>query len=141
MKRKRYFDENWGDMISEMVTIPTALEMYGYATKRTRRIPCMLHGGKADNFGYTDCVFHCFVCDERGNVIQLVAKLFGRKEYDFNGRQGFFTECRNFVTTDVIREDKFKIPADRLLQDGQSSEVVSRPPEGFEEIDDDEIPF
>jgi len=44
-----------------------------------------------------------------------VGGIFRNKEYSFNDRNGFFTECAWFTTVAKIKDGKFKIPADRLL--------------------------
>ena len=67
---------NIADQISDLVTIPDILEKYGYNISRNRRIPCPIHNGKDPNFCYTDSVFHCWTCGEKGNAISLVSKLF-----------------------------------------------------------------
>jgi DNA primase len=63
------------DIIKSAVTVPMALNMYGYGSDRTR-IPCPIHNGKDANFSIRDDHWHCFVCGEGGDVITLVMKLF-----------------------------------------------------------------
>lgn len=70
-------DHMMAEKISDRVTIPMVLSQYGYLTSRKKRIPCPLHSGKDANFCYTDRVFHCWSCGEKGNVIGLVMKLHG----------------------------------------------------------------
>lgn len=68
------------------------LQHYGYAPRRSGRIPCPLHNGKDNNFSYKQGYFKCFVCGEHGSVIDFVMKLFGisypqaiiRLDADFN---------------------------------------------------------
>lgn len=64
------------EKITEQLTIPMILSHYGYSTSRRKRIPCPLHAGKNANFCYTDKVFHCWTCGEKGNAIGLTEKLF-----------------------------------------------------------------
>lgn len=67
---------------------------------------------------------------------KLVGAVFGEKEYDYNGSNGFFTTCRGFRTVDAIRAGKFKVPAPILLQRTAT--------EGFApaaDADDSDIPF
>jgi len=83
---------NIAEKITELVTIPNVLSSYGYPLGRHKRIPCPLHGGKNSNFCYTDKVFHCWTCGEKGNVITLAMKIKGitfsqaltRMNLDFN---------------------------------------------------------
>lgn len=74
--------------------------------------------------------------DEQSLKDKVVGAVFQNREYEFDGRNGFYTACHSFRSVDAIREGKFKIPADKLLKKTQS-----QLPAGFEEIDDDSIPF
>jgi len=65
------------EQIKELVTIPQALQMYGFDEGRHRRIPCPIHGGKDSNFAYTDSVYHCWTCGAKGDVISFVMELHG----------------------------------------------------------------
>ena len=66
--------------ILDIVTIPDILTKYGYELGNRNRIPCPIHHGKDRNFCYEDRVFHCWVCEESGNAIDLVAQLFDINE-------------------------------------------------------------
>lgn len=55
--------------------------------------------------------------DEQTLKGKLIGALFNNKEYSFNGREGFFTNCHSLVTVEKIRSGKFEIPADTLLKD------------------------
>ncbi len=68
---------NFAEKIQENLTIPQVLSFYGYPTSRNKRIPCPLHHGKDSNFCYTDKVYHCWVCNEKGDLVGLVMNLFG----------------------------------------------------------------
>lgn len=63
------------EQISDRITVPDILNRYGYPTNARRRIPCPLHNGKDSNFCYTNQVFHCWTCGEKGNAIGLAMKL------------------------------------------------------------------
>lgn len=63
--------------ILDKIQIPDILTKYGIEPGRRGRIPCPIHDGKDPNFCYTDRVFHCWVCDAAGNVVDLVAQLNG----------------------------------------------------------------
>lgn len=87
------------------------------------------------NAGFT------FDWDESKLKNLMVGALFGNNEYEFSGKHGFYTACRNFISVEKIKNGEFKIPADKLL-DGKSSEVMKDIPDGMAPLDDDEdIPF
>lgn len=66
--------------------------------------------------------------DEQTLKGKLIGALFNNKEYDFNGRHGFFTNCHSLVTVGKIRSGKFEIPADTLLKNNrQKSGGHTRP--------------
>lgn len=52
---------------------------------------------------------------------KLIGALFNNKEYEFNGRHGFFTNCYGLVPVEKIRSGKFEIPADTLLKRPEAS--------------------
>jgi hypothetical protein len=74
--------------------------------------------------------------DESKLVGLKVGALFRNKEYDYQGSTGFFTECAFLTSAEKIRKGDFKIPKDKLLK--RSTEPT---PQGFEPIDDSDIPF
>lgn len=59
--------------------------------------------------------------DEKKLKGKLIGGLFNNKEYDFNGRHGFFTNCHSLVPVEKIRSGKFKIPEDTLLKTRDSN--------------------
>lgn len=85
--------------------------------------------------------------DEQKLKGKLVGGLFNNKEYHFNGRRGFFTNCHSLVTAEKIRSGKFEIPADTLLKEkGNSGYPAGSTPgiDGFMNIPDgidEELPF
>lgn len=84
--------------------------------------------------------------DEQTLKGKLIGALFNRKEYEFNGRHGFFTNCHSLVTVEKIRSGKFEIPEDTLLKNnGQQSDGYGKPDaDGFMNIPDgidEELPF
>lgn len=71
-----------------------------------------------------------------------VGALFNNKEYELDGRHGFYTNCHSIVPAAKIREGRFTIPADTLLKKKGTSPVPGTDgflniPDGF----DDELPF
>lgn len=75
--------------------------------------------------------------DETRLKDKFVGGLFGNIEYSFNGRKGFYTGCRKFVSAEKIRKGDFKIPEDKLLKKDNDSSI----PDGFEAVTDESIPF
>lgn len=86
--------------------------------------------------------------DEKKLKGKLIGGLFNNKEYDFNGRHGFFTNCHSLVTVEKIRSGKFQIPDDTLLkgQNNNGYPVGAAPMgDGFmnipDNVDDAGLPF
>lgn len=74
--------------------------------------------------------------DEKTLVGKTVGGLFRNKEYEYDGKRGFFTECCAFKDTDTIKSGKFTVPADKLLQANTTTDFVPVP-----NINDDDTPF
>lgn len=85
--------------------------------------------------------------DEQTLKGKIIGALFNNKEYEFDGRHGFFTNCHSLVKTEKIRSGKFEIPADTLLktQNGNGYPAGSASAgDGFMNIPDgidEELPF
>lgn len=98
------------------------------------------------NFEESNSTFH-WDWDEQKLKGKRIGALFNNKEYDFNGRHGFFTNCHSLVTVEKIRSGKFEIPADTLLKrdDSNGYPAGSTPAgDGFMNIPDgidNELPF
>lgn len=85
--------------------------------------------------------------DEQTLKGKLIGALFNNKEYEFEGRHGFFTNCHSLVKAEKIRSGKFEIPADTQLKP-KSSYMTGTPSavgDGFmnipDGIDDEGLPF
>lgn len=78
--------------------------------------------------------------DEATLKDKICGALFRNKEYEYEGRHGFFTECFKLMDADKIRDGEFKPPADKLLNPAQAPQTAS-PSAGFGPINDDDIPF
>ena len=76
-----------------------------------------------------------------------IGALFNNKEYEVDGRRGFFTNCHSLVNTEKIRSGKFEIPADTLLKTGisQNYGTPSSVGDGFmnipDDVNDEALPF
>lgn len=80
--------------------------------------------------------------DENSLVGKLVGGLFGNKEYEVDGKRGFYTDCRAFCGVERIRTGNFTIPSDKLLNGNANTNTGNIDlPEGFQAITDDDIPF
>ncbi|MBR5583137.1 MAG: hypothetical protein IKW21_01265 [Lachnospiraceae bacterium] len=99
-----------------------------------RKLKSSMTAIEASNDGYV------WNWDEKSLAGKLVGGLFGNKEYEMNGRRGFYTDCRAFCSVERIRSGNFNIPADKLLN-GNTNVTNMELPEGFSAIQDDDIPF
>ena len=82
--------------------------------------------------------------DEKKLKGKLIGALFNNKEYDFNGRHGFFTNCHSLVPVEKIRSGKFEVPADTLLRTLTPVGTHVTGSDGFMNIPDgidEELPF
>ena len=60
-------------IISESVTMPEILQVYGIQEGKHGRIACPIHGGhNKSSFSYNDHQFQCFNCGAKGGVLQFV---------------------------------------------------------------------
>lgn len=104
-----------------------------------RRFKTVLGAFEDSNSGYH------WNWDEQTIKGKLIGALFNNKEYEFNGRHGFFTNCHSLVTVEKIRSGKFEVPADTLLkgnsqQNNRQSDIGTdfmQIPDGI----DEELPF
>jgi hypothetical protein len=104
---------------------------------RMRRFKTVINAFEDSNKGYS------WDWDEKKLKGKLIGALFNNKEYEINGKHGFFTNCHSLIVADRIREGKFEIPADTLLK---TRAIGSEPiPDGFiyvpDEVEDDGLPF
>lgn len=83
--------------------------------------------------------------DEQTLKGKSIGALFNNKEYEFNGRHGFFTNCHSLVTVEKIKSGKFTIPEDTLLNKGNNTSQSRPDADGFmnipDGITDEELPF
>lgn len=86
--------------------------------------------------------------DERTLKGKLIGAVFNNKEYDIDGRTGFYTNCHSLMDAQRIRDGKFRIPADTLLKNrgnnAGNSSAAATDGDGFMNIPDgidEELPF
>lgn len=84
-----------------------------------------------------------FDWDETKLKGKIVGALFNNKEYSFNGKNGFFTNCHSFLPAEIIRSGKFTVPADTFLAT-RPANAAPVDANGFMSIPDgvdEELPF
>lgn len=82
--------------------------------------------------------------DEKKLKGKLIGGLFNNKEYSFNGRHGFFTNCHSLISVEKIRSGKFEIPADTLLKSSGPQDIGQPVGDGFISVPEsiqEELPF
>lgn len=75
---------------------------------------------------------------------KIVGALFNEKEWEMNGKTGFFTNCARLVPADDIRSGNFKIPKKQLLKNhAENSEPFNAEERlsDFVEVDTGDVPF
>lgn len=104
---------------------------------KMRRFKTVLTNIEESNSGYH------WNWDEQTLKGKIIGALFNNKEYEYNGRHGFFTNCHSLTSVERIRSGKFEVPADTLLRkDGPQYQSASG--DGFMNIPDgldSELPF
>ena len=84
-----------------------------------RRFKTVMNAIEESNNGYH------WDWNEAGLKDKLIGGIFNNKEYELNGRSGFFTNCHSLVTVEKIRSGKFTIPADTLLKNSNNQSAAS----------------
>ncbi len=75
-----------------------------------RKFKTNIHAIEDSNPGYA------WNWDEKSLVHKYVGAVFNNKEYEVDGRRGFYTNCHSLKTVEDIRNGNYKIPGDTLLQ-------------------------
>lgn len=132
-------DKKWKGTYRLRVPKDDGTEQDGWAKKRFNTV---IVAFEESNPGYH------WNWDEQTMKGKLIGGLFNNKEYEFEGRHGFFTNCHSLVAVEKIRSGKFEIPADTLLKKKAESEYPagSRPiGDGFmnipDGVEDEGLPF
>lgn len=106
-----------------------------------RRFKTVINAFEDSNSGYH------WNWDEQTLKGKTIGGLFNNKEYAFNGRHGFYTNCHSLINVEKIRTGKFTVPDDTLLKNTGSAGSASQPAvdsDGFINIPDgidEELPF
>ena len=136
---KGFFTKNYKEQISEdkkwkgTYTLPVpkddGTEKDGWTLRKFKTVMNVI---EASNPGFA------WEWNEKKLKGKVVGALFNEKEYFYNGKGGFFTQCHSLVDTDTIKLGRFKIPEPTLLKKNGGGQI----PAGFVEADSDEqIPF
>ena len=81
--------------------------------------------------------------DEKKLKGKMIGGVFGSEEWEYDGKTGMRTVCRYLTNIEAIEQEKYKIPADKLLK-GSASAAASPEPKGADFVltdDDDDLPF
>ncbi|MGL6216835.1 MAG: hypothetical protein ACRC36_02305 [Lacrimispora sphenoides] len=100
------------------------------------------------NFEESNSGYH-WNWDEQTLKGKVIGALFNNKEYELEGRRGFFTNCHSLLPAEKIRSGKFEVPGDTLLKKGngqaQSGPYTNPIGDGFmnipDGVDDAGLPF
>lgn len=65
------------EMVKAAVPMKDAAELYGLSMTRDGRCCCPFHDDRHPSMKLYEKDFHCFACGAHGDVIELVARLFG----------------------------------------------------------------
>lgn len=155
--------KNGREMIKVMLDIAEGDEkdrfrrQYDEDDRADKRWKCNFFQLISDNDGKTSRGFKTFVemCREENDNFnvewgagfsecfkgKLIGMLFRREEYEYNGKTGWNTKPYRVKDIEDIRTGNFKIPEDKPLKDETIQNLKPMLPEGFEAIDDDDIPF
>ena len=73
---------NLFEIVKSAVTVKQAAEYYGCKVNRGDMICCHFHDDRHPSMKLNERYFYCFGCGATGDVIDLVAKLFGLSSYE-----------------------------------------------------------
>ena len=72
----------WFELIKQVVRVPEAATYYGLQVSRNGMACCPFHDDRYPSMKLNEGYFYCFGCGATGDVIDLVAKLFGLSSYE-----------------------------------------------------------
>lgn len=78
--------------------------------------------------------------EEKNLAGKTVGVIFRNEEWEFNDKRGWKAQPFKFISAAKIKEGKFTIPKDKPLN-GTTTATASTVPAGYEEIDDEDLPF
>lgn len=126
-------DKKWKGVVR--INIPTGdgSEQDGWAIKSYNTNLCNIEDS---NPGYT------WDGDEKKLKKKKVGLVFRNKEYEVNGRTGWYSEPFKFITVDDARAQKFRKPKDKALNNSTTSAPASNVPD-FVNVEEsaEDVPF
>ena len=80
--------------------------------------------------------------NENSLVGKTVGILFRNEEWEYNGKNGWAVRPFRAISADTVRNDEYTIPKDKPLKNKQTAAAsYPNPNNGYEEVDDEELPF
>ena len=70
------------ELVKQTVSVRDAAEYYGLQVNRSRMCRCPFHHDRHPSMMLNPAYFCCFSCGATGDVIDLVARLFGLRSYE-----------------------------------------------------------
>ena len=70
------------ELVKQNICVPNAAEHYGLQISRNGMACCPFHDDRHPSMKLNERYFYCFGCGATGDVIDLVAKLFGLSSYE-----------------------------------------------------------
>ena len=70
------------ETVKQSITVREAAQMYGIEVNRSGMACCPFHDDKNPSMKLNEEYFYCFGCGATGDVIDLVARLFGLNSYE-----------------------------------------------------------
>ena len=70
------------EAVKQSITVREAAQMYGIEVNRSGMACCPFHDDKNPSMKLNEEYFYCFGCGATGDVIDLVARLFGLNSYE-----------------------------------------------------------
>ena len=70
------------ELVKQNICVPDAAELYGLQVSRNGMCSCPFHEDRHPSMKLNERYFYCFGCGATGDVIDLVARLFGLNSYE-----------------------------------------------------------
>ena len=80
--------------------------------------------------------------NENSLVGKTVGILFRNEEWEYNGKNGWAVRPFRAISADTVRDEEYTLPKDKPLKNKQSAAPsYPNPNNGYEEVEDEELPF
>lgn len=129
-KNNQNEDKKWKGTLR--LTIPDEKSTYFESNKRS--FNNFIFALEDSNSGYH------FDWDEGKFKGKMLGVLFRNREWEFNGKTGWTTECAGSCPVADIRSGDFKVPADKPLDNG-STQAAGTSADVLADDEDDDLPF